>query len=213
MLLQFAPGTPPEVRDVIEEVLALPSLDRRSQAGIERLAGDSAMTGLWQGDMPAELLDAAPDIMRYAIVAYAQALGLPKTKVHAEFGKLVSDPQMAGIGVTARHLHEKVRNAAGRLHPVWSSSKLEGLLTALTDLAALSDRVTAEAAAIDNLLAMPELPRKLGSATAREVYFIRAMKNLFERCFYQPHAKVVATLAQVAFDLRNGVDESRVLKV
>jgi len=171
------------------------------------------MTGLWRDDMPRELLAAAPRIVLHAIVAYGEALRLPKTKAHAQFAKLVPDPEMAGLGVLARQLHEELSKAGDRLKPVWSSPlTLEELLLALAELAGLSDHLAAQTAAINGLVALPEPPRKLRSATAPNVYFSQAMKRFFERNFAQPHAKIVATLEQVAFDLPEAVDESTVLK-
>jgi hypothetical protein len=214
MLLSFASGTPRAVRELIRELLDLPSVDPRVRAAIERLAGDDSMIGFWQ-KVPAGNEVA---IAQAAALSFERAIRLPKTRAHARFAEFVPHPSFAGIPIHARALREALTNEARLIRASWNSwpgnqeITFEQLLAVVGDVALFAERLEIEARDIDKILDLPKPQRKLGSTTAARVYFARAMKHLLRQVCGQPQIEIVATLEQVMFDLPNAVDESTVRK-
>jgi hypothetical protein len=81
MATDFAPGTPPDVRELIDQYLAVPELPADLRAGIRRLAGNESMEPLWT-QLHRGLQGKEADIILFAIEAYYEALSLqPPRKV------------------------------------------------------------------------------------------------------------------------------------
>jgi hypothetical protein len=214
MPLSFASGTPQTVRELIEELLDQPSVDRRVRAAVERLAADDSMIGFWHKVPTGK--EAA--IAEAAALSFERAIGLPKTKAQARFAELVPNPFFASIPIHARALREALTNNAQLMRACWDMRSdnqaitFEQLLAVIDDLAVFAERLESETQDIRKMWDLPKPQGKLGSATASRVYFSRAMKHLLRQICGQPHIEVVAALEQVMFDLPDAVDESTVRK-
>jgi hypothetical protein len=73
--MNFASGTPPEIRKLIGDYLAVPDLPAELRAGIERLGGNEAMEPFWR-QLPKRLQRRETDIILWAIEAYYEAISL-----------------------------------------------------------------------------------------------------------------------------------------
>jgi hypothetical protein len=71
MAAVFVPGTPPEVRQLIELNLAIPDLLAELRSINERLASNESMEPFWH-QLPARLQGCGIDIVGFTIEAYIE---------------------------------------------------------------------------------------------------------------------------------------------
>jgi len=129
-------------------------------------------------------------------------------------------PELAGIAVSIPLLQKELVGNADLLRASWADwpgdpeIDFDRLVKAIEDLAVYSERLCARAEEYKQIMsAVFEKPqRKLGAASARNVYFDRSMKNFFRKMVGQPHVEIVAILEQVTFDLSDSVSVDKVQK-
>jgi hypothetical protein len=239
MTVVFAPGTPAEVRGLIDIYLAVPDLLAELRAAIERLAGNESMEPFWK-QLPTRLQGRAKDIIAWAVEAYIEAIFLrPPLKVLQKerddflraHSSPITDPTLLAkyntivrkrFPLTYGMLTEQARmlsdslneiSSVGRRH--WAEAWPGNPELTFEKLRSIVDEIAACCDRLDTdarRFRSTEPPRKRGGHTVRHVHFSRVLKARFRAEFRQPYAAVVASLVQVAFDLPEAVDESTVLK-
>jgi hypothetical protein len=238
----FASHTPAAVRRLIEEYLAVPQLNPRLRAAIERLAGNEEMEDLWNTQVPPQLCGRETEIITQAIDAFRESISLrPPIKNwmrdYVEFRRANPDPitdpvdlaaykerfvtplDCAMLAGRARFLLEGMNEIPSPIRAVWSEIRpadpamtFDRVISTIEAIAVCCDHLHEAAGARRAALQLPDPPRKRGAKTAPQVYFDRIMKRYFRNECGKPIVEIVAILDQVLFDLPDSVDESTVRK-
>ena len=205
---------PPAAADVIAWHAALPGVTVKNLALLERLATAAAMRDVWRKTNAIDADEIVSIILRAEAAASDLRPPLPRTTenmaVHLkELGETPLFPTTPGhvafaLGAAAKDMRDHEVNARLLWANLWTGEPdvtFDKLLSILRDAAVFYGQLEAAyqiaAAEADPL---PAQPRKRGSKTAKETYFVLILSDFFERVGGSPQDDVVATIASVVFD-------------
>jgi hypothetical protein len=220
MALDYVPATPATVKETIEALLDVPDLNPSLRAAIERLATSfPEMNDLWRDMIPAEPAGMEGSIISRTLFAYERALALrppiPRTRAalseYLKHHRLV-EPTYLSIATGARALNTDLGNIPSVTRSRWAQLSSYGaafdqVVTLIEDVAAICDRLDAEARETETALNLPKPPRRRGAIKAQRTYFGRIMSDYLERLYGRPCDPIVNTLENIVFDLRGEIEE------
>jgi hypothetical protein len=217
--LRIPDWVPDAARRALAELWTHPWLDDAERKLLDRLATYDAMkTGVWE-KLPSEPKDFEGDIIHWAWGAFVifrrRRRPFPKTKSKAKWEDWAKHlrrdflPDFAHTSSLARIVRDQMIGHHGDAQPYWQHFWEGDKNLTLDQVIVVIDQVSAFYRKVDEnywlfLRSLPEVKRWGGKKPSQK-FFTEVLSKRMTATYGKPLDSIVATLAEVGFDLAEGV--------